>query len=347
MAITKSDIKALEDIVNQRKFFIEGAELYGMKKILFEFLDLPSDLPQSFYLDHGVPLYDANRPLNKKVLDSRFPLILLTSQDQLDLYRPKIKDKPVLGIGALFPKYRKMAGLELATERRGTIVFPSHSTLQVDVIEGWSEYAQRLKELPEDFHPITVCLYWMDVLRGRQRIFERAGFDVTTMGHFSRQDFAHQFYSTARHFKYATSNEFGSYLPYCVEMGLPFFIYGDPFLNQLISKTAFYPDKPFTFSAEMGLSAYDHVRVLFALRDEKPSILANQKSFVDRILGMNLDADKQTIRAAILQSQKENYSNLLRTRLHKLIWDFIYLGPDAFVHQMEKRIKPFYIRQKI
>jgi hypothetical protein len=347
MAITQQEIDHLHRIVNDKKFFIEGASLYGMKKILFEFLDLPAKLPQSFYLDHGVPLYDKNRKLNSKVLQSRFPLILLTNKDQLQSYQEHIKDKTLLPIGALFPRYRHMHQIELKENRQGTIVFPSHSTLQVDVVEGWTDYARRLKALPDEFHPLTVCLYWLDVLRGRHEIFQKAGFDVITMGHFSRQDFAHEFYTTVRKFKYASSNEYGSYLPYCVEMGLPFFIYGDQFVNQNISQNDFYPDGTFKYSDEMGLSAYEQVRILFAQPDTPPMVTAPQKRFVAHTLGLDLEIDKNQVRAAIKRSQKAHYPKYLKMKMHQLLWDIIYFGPPAFSNWMEKKIKPFYIKQKV
>lgn len=347
MAITQKEIDQLHSIVHQNKFFIEGASLYGMKKILLEFLDLPVDLPQSFYLDHGVPLYDKNRKLNNNVLQSRFPLILLTNKEQLVSYQKHVKNKTLMAVGALFPRYRHMRQIELKEQRQGTIVFPSHSTLQVDVVKGWSDYVKELKALPEEYHPITVCLYWLDVLRGRHRLFEEAGFDVITMGHFSRQDFAHEFYTTVRRFKYASSNEYGSYLPYCVELGLPFFIYGDQFINQNISQADFYPDGTFKYSDAMGLSAYDQVRILFAKPETPPQITEQQQKFVQHILGLDLDIHKDQIREAILLSQKANYPNYLKMKMHKLLWDIIYLGPSSFAKWMEKRVKPFYIKQKI
>ncbi len=347
MAITKEEITTLEKIVSNKKFFIEGASLYGMKKILFDYLSISNDLPQSFYLDHGVPLYDEKRPLNAKILKTRFPLVLLTNEDQLKLYKDHLANKTTMLVGALFPKYRQMNQLHPQPDRVGTIVFPSHSTLQVDVVQGWSDYAQQLKKLPDHFHPITVCLYWVDVLKGRHIIFEQEGLEVMTMGHFSRQDFAHKFYSTVQHFRYACSNEYGSYLPYCVEMGIPFFIYGNQFVNQNVSQHNYYPEGRFTYSQAMGLNAYDQVRQLFALNESQPVINAQQRRFVEHILGLGHPIDKHRLKEAILLSSKANFPNHLKTRIHKLLWDIIYLGPPAFSDWMEKKIKPFYIKQNI
>ena len=50
------------------------------------------------------------------------------------------------------------------------------------------------------------------------------GFDVVTAGHKFDKKFVNRFYEILSNHKYATSNAYGSHVPYSIEMGLPFFI---------------------------------------------------------------------------------------------------------------------------
>ena len=82
--------------------------------------------------------------------------------------------------------------------------------------------------------PVSVCLHYHDINKGLHKIFLDHNIEVLTVGHPFHPDFIDRFYNLLRNYKYVTSNEFGSYTYYAVEMEIPFFLYGNPaqFINK-------------------------------------------------------------------------------------------------------------------
>ena len=127
-----------------------------------------------------------------------------------------------------FVYYRKSRKIEKLKDAKGTIVFPSHVTPDVDDFSDIQEYVNQIKALPEIYKPINICLSWVDISQGRHKIWIENGFPVYTIGHAYHEDFVKRFYELVRNYKFMTSNSVGSQLYYAVEMGIPFFIYGNP-----------------------------------------------------------------------------------------------------------------------
>ncbi|MEO1069895.1 MAG: FkbM family methyltransferase, partial [Cyanobacteria bacterium J06638_6] len=173
--------------------------------------------------DHGVRVSEAMT--NCDLLSDR--PIFFTSATQRDEYY-KQTDKQAYVSGSPFVACRRLNQFELDPDARGTVAFPVHSTHLIDVAIDWEQYADDLLSLPAEFQPVTMCLYWKDLLAGRHAPFLARGMEVVTTGHMADPDFATTFYTILRRHCYCTSNMVGSYTFYAVEMGLPFFIHGVP-----------------------------------------------------------------------------------------------------------------------
>src|SRR5690606_30486822 len=76
--------------------------------------------------------------------------------------------------------------------------------------------------------PVTICLHFVDVLKGKHRLFEEAGFRCVTAGHMFNKDFISNFYKIVTNFKYSLSNDIGSHTFYSIELVIPFSLMGDP-----------------------------------------------------------------------------------------------------------------------
>lgn len=126
-----------------------------------------------------------------------------------------------------FVFYRKKYNINQCINAKGTIVYPAHSILNTEELTDIDKYIEQLKELPEKYKPLAICMHWVDIKKGKHKKYMDAGFPVYTAGNGNDIRYAEKFYDILKHFKYATSNTYGSYIYYAVDMGLPFFLYGD------------------------------------------------------------------------------------------------------------------------
>lgn len=124
--------------------------------------------------------------------------------------------------------YRRKKFPSLAADRKGTLVFFPHSNDTTNpVFSNLDKYFADLKALPEKYHPIVICLSFHDVRKGLHQKFRKYSIPLVTVGVSNSQRFVDRFYGLIREFRYATSPTIGSHLFYCVEAGIPFFLYGE------------------------------------------------------------------------------------------------------------------------
>ncbi len=195
---------------------------YSHNRIIRLISGFPENRPLPCRYEHGhCPSND--KPVND--LKSKKNLMLVFNRRRLTLWQKYSKKKAYI-IGSLFVQYRRFKNICKADAASGTVAFPLHSTLKEEGVFDREEYCRKLKELPETFHPIKICVHEHDIQRGFDKIYRGKGFEIVTAGIRENPDFVDKFYDIVRHCKYATSNAFGSYLFYTVEMGIPFFIYG-------------------------------------------------------------------------------------------------------------------------
>jgi len=201
------------------------AEIYSFGINIRSYGFYPKFLPLIIYTDHA-PAMVSEKPAPHE-LNSRALVQFYHDYKMVEKFKTLSK-KPTFTLYSPFVYYRKKNKIEINYDALGTIAFPSHSTGATENMMDWNSYIKQLKDLPEKFHPISICLHMHDVNRGLHKIFIQNGFDVYTAGHVDDDKFAERFYNILKKFKYSTSNLIGSYTFYCVEMDIPFFLYGNP-----------------------------------------------------------------------------------------------------------------------
>ena len=254
------------------------AEVYGIGKHLRIYGFYPKWFPLCVYTDHGPGVF--GKPF-KHELESTAPVQLYHSPIRAKQWR-SISEKPCYCYYSPFVYYRQRNHIKKSDDASGTIAFPSHGTLTVEDTSNVQDYINHLKGLPVQFQPISICLHMNEILKGSHEEFIQAGFDVFTAGHTFDDDFTERFYSIIKKFKYSTSNSVGSYVYYCIEMGIPFFLSGEPpkYVNkgdENISMGKYDPHKEF----ELYRKAYDLFSVVTT------SITEEQKKFVTMSLGLD------------------------------------------------------------
>lgn len=225
--LTEKEILNLCSDVNNHPFFRLApywtAEIYSFGKYIRKYGYYPSYLPLAIYTDHGAGRIE-NQPY-KNELENDAPYMFYHSPESVKVWQ-KFSKKPCSVLYSPFVFCRKINQIEKSADAKGTIAFPTHSTADINNLTDVKKYIEQLKALPEKFQPISVSLHISDIKKNEHRIYLENGIPVYTAGG-NNDNFAKNFYNILKNFSYATSNLIGSCTYYSVEMGVPFFIYGD------------------------------------------------------------------------------------------------------------------------
>jgi hypothetical protein len=197
--------------------------LYGFDCLLRSYASLPDHEPLPWAMEHAIR-FDDPRPVERD-MQTRLPIILAVTEAQAEILRRRNPARAVpVGSAFFYMKalYDDRFGDWPALERRGTLVFPDKSIVGQDVDYDRRRFAQKLAELPSEFQPVAVSIFWKDYLRGTHRAFEEAGLMTVTSGYFCDPLFLFRQYDLCRQFKYALANDISSSFCFSVLSGCRF-----------------------------------------------------------------------------------------------------------------------------
>lgn len=269
------------------------AEVYSFGKCYRKVARYPKIFPLYVYSDHGVALHS-----------NLFPHELNNGCNvHLTWHPDKVKRNPevtkrLVYIEHPWISYRRIKGYCRAEKTAGTIVFFTHAAPGVKLEGGdGDDYFSQLRELPLKFHPIVLCLHMHDINSGFYKRLRRHGFPIVTAGNTSSDGFVDNFYRLISRFSYASSQEWGSQVAYCVEFGLPYFLLGPvPRLINIshaempIGEVGRYQDDYHRLSMEEARRLFSYPEV--ELSDEK-------KEFISNVLGMNSTTTSMDLRRIV------------------------------------------------
>ncbi len=281
-------LKACEEPKDYKKPRDVTVDDYSHGKWLRKFAYYPKFLPIYSHMDHGIDPYEA---VSKANIEINMPSVFFFSPDRVNYYKKNSnKTVPAYQIQSPFLFCRKYLGIEKDRKATGTLAFPAHNitskdknnTINFDI----DKYISDLKSLPDKYQPISVCMYWIDIKLGRHKIFLENGFNVYTAGNIHNYNFIENYYAILKNFKYATSNTYGSYAPYSVEMSIPFFLYGErPDRSNFSTKDVPKEVKNSTYSSVFD---YPKAKKFFTLFGEiTDTISPEQKAYIDSIMPTN------------------------------------------------------------
>jgi len=254
---------------------------YGMNYIIKERARFPKYLPLPCYYDHG---WSALAEAVDEDLINDKPFAMVWNKRMAKSWKQQ-SDQPVYIMGSPFVHYKNSHHLKKKKNAKGTVAYPVHSTFclkgQFDV----DKYCQDLKKLPKEFHPITICLFWLDYTDPSADIYKKYGFKVVTAGYklSNSLSFVKNFYDILSSHQYATSNEVGTHAFYAFDFGTPFFLTGDPPVIYNDPANKYDTLKEYTFIKEMPFGKI--TRKMFATGPVK-KISVKQRQFVVDELGI-------------------------------------------------------------
>jgi hypothetical protein len=199
------------------------AEVYGFGRQIRKYGYYPLWLPLCINTDHGPSgtglIYDHDINSGSPVQFYHLPL-------NVQNWRSRFT-RPCYVLYSPFVFYRRKNRVKQLPTAKGTLVFPGHTTPDIDDISDTDKYIADLEALPEKYKPLSVCLHYHDINKGMHKLYLTKGYRVFSAGNPHDYNFIKNFYNILRNFKYSTSNLWMSCLFYSVEMGIPHFIYGN------------------------------------------------------------------------------------------------------------------------
>jgi hypothetical protein len=199
------------------------SEVYSFGKCFREISNYPRIFPLFIYSDHGAGLHSNLYPHevnNKaKVHATWHPL-------KAQRYK-NFERREFIYIPHPWIFYRRKKEFNRVEAPEGTIAFFTHHVPGIK----WQghdteEYFEFLKALPEKYQPVILCMHMHDINAGHHKELRKYGLPIVTAGNAYSPDFVDKFYGLIRNFAYGTSQDWGSQLAYCVELGIPYFLTG-------------------------------------------------------------------------------------------------------------------------
>jgi FkbM family methyltransferase len=254
---------------------------YGHASLLKKYCGINQNFSLPGIYPHGITIRDNAWSAE---LAHPIPFLLLKSNLQSDVYS-KYCDKPSWIIGA--PNYYATRLLEnelkeIQSDAKGTLVFPVHSTHHLNNSYNFDEFAEYLKNLPEQFRPVKICLGWRDIqLKMHERYLAR-DFECATAGHMYDKEFFFRLMRIIASHKFAITNHLGTSSFYCAAMNLPVLIY-----RQAIQTDPARSDQPAHLFQEAQLKPYLPIveEFLAACKNPDAHMVQQQKDIAKLILG--------------------------------------------------------------
>jgi hypothetical protein len=255
------------------------SELYSFGRLYREWGYFPRLLPLYVYSDHGIhriAQLDAHEVNNDAKVHFTFnPKRFVGTSGKTK--------KEIICVPHPWVTYRRRKNIVPSKDAKGTLVFFSHSNEGVTIIgHDTDEYFEKLRNLPDKYHPIVLCMHMHDVQKGHHKGIRKHNFPIVTAGNTSSVKFVDNFYSIVRNFKYTSGSSSGSQLCYCVEMGIPYFFLGDIPLVRNDS----CPENSFEIQKMSGVQReiFEIERNLFSQPVDQVSL--QQKIFIEWMLGL-------------------------------------------------------------
>jgi hypothetical protein len=191
-----------------------------MDTVLKLYAALPLGRPLKVALTHGIQLHQDF--VWEAEVDAPVPAMLVYPEHLVVPYRAKTR-KATFRAAAPYLYAVRLLEPQPRPARQGTLYFLSHSSHWVTARSDFDGIRRQLAQLPSDFHPVTVCIYWRDHELGHHKAFAERGFKIVSAGHIYDRAFLFRLHHLLSMHKYACSNDLGSHLFYSIKSGASYF----------------------------------------------------------------------------------------------------------------------------
>ncbi len=258
-------------------------DFYGQASILRKYSNYNRSIKVVY--EHSIVIHDLIWYIDK---ESIIKNIFVSSPFRLGIYKQQLPHKNILNIGSIInyaiaidnPSFAKN-NFKSSEKKNGSVFFPNHSTHHLKSTINSLEIIQKLKSLPIDYHPISICMYWKDIQHQEHLKYIQNGFKVVSAGHIYDKLFYFRLYDILRNFKYTLGSGFGSFMFHAARSGsLVVFPKELRILDEKISiTTKDFIDKDLEERIQIGNNFNERVYKLFSNKIENYS--KEQMQFIE------------------------------------------------------------------
>lgn len=253
------------------------SKIYGYLHTVKEFIKYPKFLPLYLHLEHG---WDQKDSVYSTDISTGHQIILVFNKRRQKLFAPYAMTPITMGCPMLM--HIKTHHIKRHDDAIGTIVFPAKGGNFGREIFDIHGFCQNLKQLPQEFYPITVCLTDYGMNEENIATYRSYGFEIITAGYHLSFSFTKRFCELLLSYKYACSNILGTYVLPCMELGIPFFLLRNGNVMYENDGRDTVHDKLFSYDPEFNSEHKALVRGYEIFSYKYPmSITAEQREFFD------------------------------------------------------------------
>ena len=306
--------------LNTNEIFNPNA-FYGNDVIYKLYAGLPIQYTLKAMLPHGPTIYTHEKIWSAELINNLSEIWCYSNlgmqRYSQALKRLKIHKNIVLCASPFLYLLKLLKSDAVMTKRQGTIFFPSHSTHHIKANADFQALASKLDALAEEYHPITVCIYWKDFNLGHHLPFANRGMKIVSAGHMFDPYFLFRFYHLCSLHQYSCSNEYGTSVLYSIKSGCSYFHLdsNELYCNSLKSLTnpKPLPDDPATYIPTQVLNLEEQIDRLKYFTDlftvPQPYPTSEQVDFADEILGYEFIKTPGELQDQIMVAERKYVAN--------------------------------------
>ncbi len=189
-------------------------------------------------IEHGM-FFDDYIWEESEIFNNPFPTILVPRKARIKTFENKT-DKKIIPIGPIIA-YTDMSVCTESEElkkrlKRTLVVFPSHSSHHVKVNFDEKDFYNEIERVGKEYDTILVCLYWKDILLGRDLAYRSKGWKIVCAGHIFDKLFLYRLRLILELADCVMSNTIGDYIGQAAYLNKPVYLYNQEMWGESMDK---------------------------------------------------------------------------------------------------------------
>jgi hypothetical protein len=259
----QKDLDALCSPKNENRFErYPPNDNYGFAHAMKTYAGYPVRESINATFPHGIYMQDRVVPVSE--LNAKYKTHLNFPPSNMAAWKKAAKNKKIVPFASPIHYILKQFVNEVSkSDRKGTLFVPSHSSDSIYAKFDRESVVKELRDLPEEFHPITLCVHWSDVKRGQHLEFKKLGFDVVCAGHLTDYRFVFRWLHLASQFKLLAGCGISSSLFYSTLLGIPYYLTEEDVEYQVSTNFEQF-NKKGNANSPQGLKKIQSIKSLFS-----------------------------------------------------------------------------------